>query len=241
MRYRILLLSLLPSVALSQRASLKPPSCYQEAREFRSCIGVQLAASGKTFLELVESNPVCSESLVNDYTKLLYKPLNFYLIQKQMHPMSYTTDKVCEELEVILKMGLARLPKVAHVTVFSGQKKILMPQVFKEETCYKPVVFLSTSLDVNICYPFTHPTTPIIFDISLLEGPQVWSLSAKANEQEVLLVPGTLLKYERSYKDGNSRLWKSYLNNQPTFHRFKQVGLKDCAKGTENLVTQDFL
>ncbi len=151
----------------------------------------------------------CQKGLVTLYTSFLYRPLNQALREG--------IKSSCDDLRKPLEAALASFPLFVG-RVYRGAVYIPELGQLRVNDCYRDKGFVSTSQDASIARRFNFDNGGEVLTIDVSTGRSIEEMSMRAEEKEVVLMPGTWLKLMKEPKRERSL----------TFYTFKEVPPEDC-------------
>lgn len=142
----------------------------------------------------------CDEKIIQKYTGNLYIPLNAHLRGLEI-------DQDCISLANSLNNAISKLPPFKG-NVFRGTKFRDVFRSLNLGDCYTDMGFLSTSKNlITASYLFAPNSDYVIFDIDVSSGRDITNHS-QTREEEVLLLPETILKLKAIKTYNSKKLFK---------------------------------
>lgn len=143
---------------------------------------------------------VCDDKLIQKYTGNLYIPLNAHLRSLQV-------DESCKPLASSLIAAVLKLPPIRGKS-FRGTKYREVLGTLKVGDCYSDLAFMSTSKDLTTAaYLFAPNADYVLFEIKAFSGRDI-SDHSQTHEEEILLLPNTILKLEAINSYHSKKLFK---------------------------------
>lgn len=155
----------------------------------------------------------CDKDLIKDYTGALYIPVNEHLREIRI-------DKTCLPIVKNLLSILNKIPATGPKTIYRGVRRLDSLKSLKIGECFTDLAFVSTTAIEAATMDFIrYEPEAAILKIKSKTGREISQLSDYPEESEVLLLPNTLLKFEK----------KEIVSDRIEKYHFKEASKKDCS------------
>ncbi|MFY7993899.1 MAG: ADP-ribosyltransferase [Bacteriovoracaceae bacterium] len=155
----------------------------------------------------------CDKDLIKDYTGALYIPVNEHL-------RKINVDKTCLPIVKNLLSILQKIPVTGPKIIYRGVRRLDSLKSLKTGDCFTDLAFVSTTAIEAATMDFIrYEPEAAILKIKSKTGRDISQFSDYPEESEVLLLPNTLLKFEK----------KETVTDRIEKYHFKEVSRKDCS------------